>query len=64
MKSSRSNIIGYIEGYYGKLLSWKSRKLIVKSLIKNKMNTYFYAPKEDVFHRLYWRSFNLFSRLG
>ncbi len=55
MKYNENNIIGYIEGYYGKLLSWESRKLIIKSLHKNKMNTYFYAPKEDVFHRLYWK---------
>ena len=46
---------GYIEGYYGKLLSWDNRKLIVKSLQKNNMNTYFYAPKEDENHRLNWR---------
>ncbi len=55
MKNSKNNITGYIEGYYGKLLSWKSRNLIVKSLYKNKMNTYFYAPKEDIFHRYSWR---------
>ncbi|MDC3116217.1 protein O-GlcNAcase [Alphaproteobacteria bacterium] len=47
--------IGYIEGYYGQILSWTNRKLIVKSLQKNKMNTYFYAPKEDENHRLNWR---------
>ena len=50
-----NNTIGYIEGYYGKLLSWGKRKLIVNSLQKNNMNTYFYAPKEDVNHRLNWR---------
>ncbi len=55
MKNNENNIIGYIEGYYGKLLSWKSRKLVIKSLHKNKMNTYFYAPKEDVCHRINWR---------
>ena len=55
MKNNEKNITGYIEGYYGKLLSWKSRKLIIKSLYKNKMNTYFYAPKEDICHRLCWR---------
>ena len=26
MKYNENNIIGYIEGYYGKLLSWESRK--------------------------------------
>jgi hyaluronoglucosaminidase len=52
---TNTNINGYIEGYYGKLLDWESRKIIVKSLSKNKMNTYFYAPKEDEKHRLNWR---------
>ena len=55
MKNNENNITGYIEGYYGKLLSWESRKLIIKSLRKNNMNTYFYAPKEDIYHRLCWR---------
>ncbi len=55
MKNNENNIIGYIEGYYGRLLPWKYRKLIIKSLRKNKMNTYFYAPKEDICHRLCWR---------
>ena len=55
MKNNKNNITGYIEGYYGRLLSWKSRKLIIKSLHKNKMNTYLYAPKEDVCHRMHWR---------
>jgi hypothetical protein len=50
-----NNTTGYIEGYYGKLLSWEDRKLIISSLQKNKMNTYFYAPKEDEYHRLNWR---------
>ena len=55
MKNNENNIIGYIEGYYGRLLSWNNRKLIIKSLHRNKMNSYFYAPKEDVCHRIYWR---------
>ena len=59
MKKINNNndyINGYIEGYYGRLLSWENRKLIVKSLSTNKMNTYFYAPKEDLKHRLNWRN--------
>ena len=55
MKNNENNIIGYIEGYYGRLLSWKNREVIIKSLHKNKMNTYFYCPKEDVCHRISWR---------
>ena len=54
-KNKDNNITGYIEGYYGRILSWENRELIIKSLHKNKMNTYFYAPKEDVNHRLHWR---------
>ena len=53
---SKNNIIGYIEGFYGRLLNWESRKLIVKSLSYNKMNTYLYAPKEDKYHRFKWRN--------
>ena len=55
MKNNENRIIGYIEGYYGRLLTWKNREFIVKSLHKNKMNTYFYCPKEDVCHRIFWR---------
>ena len=51
----KNNTSGYIEGYYGKLLSWNDRKLVIKSLKKNHMNSYFYAPKEDEKHRLNWR---------
>ena len=48
-------LTGYIEGYYGKLLSWNDRLRILDNLEKNKMHYYFYAPKEDVNHRLLWR---------
>ncbi len=46
---------GYAEGYYGQLLSWEERELILKSLSLNGLNTYYYAPKEDALHRLQWR---------
>ena len=61
---------GYIEGYYGNLLSWKNRLKIIHRLKKNLMNFYFYAPKEDKEHRFNWKepykknwlkSFNKFS---
>ena len=54
-RTPKKSIRGYIEGYYGRLLSWEHRKLIIKSLYKNNMNTYFYAPKEDINHRLCWK---------
>ena len=54
-KLINTDINGYIEGYYGRLLGWGNRKLLIKSLSENKMNTYFYAPKEDENHRFNWR---------
>ena len=41
---------GYIEGYYGKLLSWDERLEIIGHLSQNNLNTYFYCPKEDPYH--------------
>ena len=62
--NNENNTTGYIEGYYGKLLSWENRRLIVDSIQKNNMNTYFYAPKEDENHRLNWREkYNLKTKI-
>jgi hypothetical protein len=52
-----SKFFGYIEGYYGKLLSFKEREDICDYLYKFSFNTYLYAPKEDLFHRLGWKTF-------
>ncbi len=49
------NINGYIEGYYGRILKWNDRRRILINLKKNKLNSYFYCPKEDLKHRLNWR---------
>ena len=46
---------GYIEGYYGRLLSWNNRREILDVLEKNNMNFYFYCPKEDINQRHKWR---------
>ena len=46
---------GYIEGYYGKLLSWDERLDIIGHLSQNNLNTYFYCPKEDPHHRSEWK---------
>ena len=54
-KINYKKVKGYIEGYYGKLLSWKERNEILDILAKNNMNFYFYCPKEDIKHRLKWR---------
>ena len=46
---------GYIEGYYGRLLSWEERGRILEGLERLSMNAYLYAPKEDPSHRFDWR---------
>ncbi|MBX2824043.1 MAG: beta-N-acetylglucosaminidase domain-containing protein [Gammaproteobacteria bacterium] len=48
-------IRGYIEGYYGRLLSWPQRRELLDHLQQCGMNHYWYAPKEDIRHRLHWR---------
>lgn len=50
-----SSITGYAEGYYGRLLSWSERAQILDVLEHFRLNCYYYAPKEDPFHRLEWR---------
>ena len=49
-------IIGYAEGYYGRLLSWAERARLLATLQSLGMNTYYYAPKEDPWHRFDWRT--------
>ena len=46
---------GYIEGYYGKLLAWHDRDRLLDGLEAVGMTSYFYAPKDDAFHRQFWR---------
>ncbi len=47
---------GYIEGYYGKMLSWEERTFLINQFPSLNLNTYLYAPKEDPFHRYAWRT--------
>ena len=46
---------GYIEGYYGRLLDWRDRNRLLGGVAAAAMTSYFYAPKEDAFHRQFWR---------
>ena len=50
--------IGYIEGYYGRLLDWAQRKYMVEHGFRGATDTSFwlYAPKEDALHRQQWRT--------
>lgn len=46
---------GYIEGFYGTPWSHQKRISIITLMAKNRMNTVFYAPKDDAYHRDLWR---------
>lgn len=48
-------ITGYIEGYYGRLLTWADRLDIVKRVAEGGGTVYLIAPKEDPNHRQSWR---------
>ncbi len=52
---SRDRLIGYVEGYYWKLLTWEQRSLIAGQLGRLGGGHYLYAPKEDPLHRQEWR---------
>ena len=49
------NFTGYIEGYYGRLFDWRDRNRLLGGIAAAAMTSYFYAPKEDAFHRQFWR---------
>ncbi len=64
---------GYIEGYYGRVLSWEQRAEMLGCLRALGWNAYLYAPKEDPFHRQewkraypasFWKAFGAFARGG
>lgn len=46
---------GYIEGFYGTPWSDEKRKSVMALMAKNRMNTVYYAPKDDLYHREKWR---------
>lgn len=46
---------GVVEGFYGKPYSHEQRMALMSLLRDLKMNTYIYAPKDDLFHRELWR---------
>ena len=49
-------VSGYVEGYYGRLLSWDDRTRILEVLADQGFNCYFYGPKDDTKHRIAWRN--------
>jgi hypothetical protein len=50
-----NDFYGYIEGYYGRMLSWDERAMVLDTLTRLSLNTYVYGPKEDPFHRREWK---------
>jgi hyaluronoglucosaminidase len=50
----RFPIRGVIEGFYGPPWEPEARRGLLKLMADRKMNTYFYGPKDDVFHRARW----------
>ncbi|MBQ8763625.1 MAG: beta-N-acetylglucosaminidase domain-containing protein [Clostridia bacterium] len=46
---------GYIEGFYGTPWTHESRKSVMSLMAKNRMNTVYHAPKDDLYHREKWR---------
>ncbi len=46
---------GYIEGFYGKTWNDEKRISVMHLMAKYGMNTFYYAPKDDVYHRQKWR---------
>lgn len=46
---------GYIEGFYGPTWENEKRLSVMSLMTKYGMNTYYYAPKDDVYHREKWR---------
>lgn len=55
---------GYIEGFYGPTWENKKRLSVMKLMAKYGMNTFFYAPKDDIYHREKWRDLYPEKELG
>lgn len=46
---------GYIEGFYGSTWKTEKRLSVMKLMSRYGMNTFYYAPKDDIYHRAKWR---------
>ncbi len=46
---------GYIEGFYGDIWEQTKRFSVMELMAKYGMNTFYYAPKDDLYHREKWR---------
>lgn len=55
MSTDKTFISGVVEGFYGRPWTTDQRKHLFSLLHKFGMNTYLYAPKDDLKHRAEWR---------
>lgn len=55
---------GYIEGFYGKPWTFEERTKMIALMAQSRMNSYFYAPKDDPYHREKWRDLYPEKELG
>ena len=46
---------GYIEGFYGETWERNCRISVMELMASYGMNTFYYAPKDDIYHREKWR---------
>lgn len=46
---------GYIEGFYGHTWKTENRLSVMKLMASYGMNSFYYAPKDDEYHRTKWR---------
>ena len=46
---------GYIEGFYGSTWENEKRVSVMKLMARYGMNSFFYGPKDDIYHREKWR---------
>lgn len=46
---------GYIEGFYGETWERNCRNSVMELMASYGMNTFYYAPKDDIYHREKWR---------
>ena len=46
---------GYIEGFYGATWKQEKRLSVMRLMAANGMNSFYYAPKDDEYHRAKWR---------
>lgn len=54
-KAETPYLSGYVEGYYGRLLTFQERLGLARKLHDIGAGHYLYAPKEDLYHRREWR---------